>query len=164
MSQSKPSSRSSNKGQCFDKNHSRVEVTGEESTLTTKNEEVISTVGRTDTSLVGTDEADKSDLDDHLISTGFTNTGDNDSDNNSGRNEEISDNEEEDDEEESQGGDIIASENRTPTDETPVETGEITEAMRGPDRDPATISRNIYSISRVIYTLTTENITRTHTQ
>ena len=103
-------------------------------------------------------------MDDQLISTNFKNIDDEDSDNNSDRNEEISDNEEEDDEEESQGGDIIASENRTPTDETPVETDEITEAMRGPDRDPATISRNIYSISRVIYTLTTENITRTHTQ
>ena len=129
MSQSKPSTRSSNKGQHFDKNHNRVEAVVEESTLITQNEEENSTVGRNDTTLVGTDEADNSNLGDQLISTGFKNTDDNDSDNNSGRNEEISDNEEEEDEEESQGGDIIASENCTPTDETPVETGNITEAM-----------------------------------
>ena len=83
-------------------------------------------------------------MDDQLISTNFKNIDDEDSDNNSDRNEEISDNEEEDDEEESKGDDIIASENCTPTDETPVETGDITEAMWGPDRDPSTISRHIY--------------------
>ena len=36
--------------------------------------------------------------------------------------------------------------------------------MWGPDRDSATISRHIHSISRVLYTLTTENLTRTLTQ
>jgi len=164
MSQSKPSTRSSNIGQRFDKNHNRVEDAIEESPLITQNEEVTSTIGKNDTTLVGTDEADKSDLDDQLISTGFKNTDGNGSDNNSGRNEEISDNEDEDNEEESQGGDIIASENCTPTDEPLVETGEITAAMWGSDRDLATISRHIHSISRVMYTLTTENLTRTLTQ
>ena len=83
----------------------------EESPLITQNEEVTSTVGRNNTTLVGTDEADKSDLDDQLISTDFKSTDDNDSDNNSGRNEEISDNEEEDNEEESQG--VILSHQKT---------------------------------------------------
>ena len=111
MSQSKPSTRSSNKGQRFDKNHNRVDEAVEESPLITQNEEVTSTVGRNNTTLVGTDEADKSDLDDQLISTDFKSTDDNDSDNNSGRNEEISGNEEEDDEEESQG--VVLSHHKT---------------------------------------------------
>ena len=99
----------------------------EEGTFITQNEEVISPVGRNDTTLVGTDEADDSDLDDQLIKTDYKNTDDNESDNNSGRKEEISENEEEDDEEEAQRGENFASENRTPTDETPVETGDITD-------------------------------------
>ena len=127
MSQSKPSTRSSNKGKRFDKNHNRVEEAVEEGTFITQNEEVISPVGRNDTTLVGTDEADDSDLDDQLIKTDYKNTDDNESDNNSGRKEEISENEEEDDEEEAQRGENFASENRTPTDETPVETGDITD-------------------------------------
>ena len=85
MSQSKPSTRSSNKGQRFDKNHNRVEEAVEEVPFITQTEEVISPVDRNDTTLVGTVEADDSHLDDQLISTGFTNTDDNESDNNSGR-------------------------------------------------------------------------------
>ena len=104
MSQSKPSTRSSNKGKRFDKNHNRVEEAVEEVPFITQNEEVISPVGRNDTTLVGTDEADDSHLDDQLISTGFTNTDDNESDNNSGRKEEISENGEEDDEKGSSEG------------------------------------------------------------
>ena len=98
----KPSTRSSNKSQRFDKNHNRVEV--EEGTLITQNEEVNSTAGRTDTILFGTDEVDNSDLDDQLISTSFKNIDDDDSGNNSGRDEEHNDNEEEDGEEAVPGG------------------------------------------------------------
>ena len=60
MSQSKPSTRSSNKGQRFDKNYNRVEEAVEEVPFITQTEEVISPVGRNDTTLVGTDEADDS--------------------------------------------------------------------------------------------------------
>ena len=164
MSQSKPSTRSSNKGQRFNKNHNRVEEVVEEVTLITQTEDVISPVGRNGTTLVGTDEADESHLDDQLIRTGFKNTDDNDSEDNSGSKEEISENEEEEEEAEAQRGVSFASENRTLTDEISVETGDITDTKWGPDRDPATISRHIHSISRVIYTLTTDNLTRTLTQ
>ena len=167
MSQSKPSTRSSNKGQRFDKNHNRVEEAVEEVPFITQIEEVISPVGRNDTTLVGTDEADDSHLDDQLIRTGFKNIDDNESEDNSGNKEENSENEEEEEEEEEeedQRGVSFASENRTLTDEILVETGDITDTKWGPDRDPATISTHIHSISRVLYTLTTENLTRTLTQ
>ena len=72
MSQSKPSTRPSNKGQRFNKNHNRVEEAVEEVPFITQTEDVISPVGRNDTTLVGTDEADDSHLDDLLIRTGFS--------------------------------------------------------------------------------------------
>ena len=70
--------------------------------------------------MVGTDEADDSDLDDQLIKTDYKNTDDNESDNNSGRKEEISENEEDEDEEKAQRCVSFASENRTLTDEIVV--------------------------------------------
>ena len=81
--------------------------------------------------------------------------------NNSGSDEENNDSEDEDDEDDSQGGNIIATENRTNTYDTSFDTGDSTKTMWGQDRDPVTISRYIHSISRVIYTLTMDNLTRT---
>ena len=121
-----------------------------------QNEEVNSTVSRKDTrkdtTLVGNDEVENSDLDYQLINTDFKNTHDKDSDNNFSSDEENNDNEEEDDEDDSQVGNIIAAGKRTNTDETPFDTGDTTETVwERIEIQPPFL--DTYPISRVLYTL-----------
>ena len=45
--------------------------------------------------------------------------------------------------------------------DTPIDTHNNTESVCSPDRNPSTISRYVQSISRVLYILSKENLTRT---